>query len=392
MFRPSARRVSAFLNNERIGIVDKMLRLENGIRQMINFIIEDAELTDQHYLAIVIQTSQLLHPIRIHWRPLPAMTDEVIATTLERVLQSPRNFAIDESVHVNVIAMRRPVGGSRRRARRKPRHTLNTLKNCAKDKNMYVPQNDDQMCAARCIVYGITLNEGGWMRSRNFRRAKRTEARQAYQLCEKSGLDPTKPCGTDELENFQQYLSTQGYCLRVYAAQDEECFYKGQYTREDVVLPLLLADGHCMLIKSMAQFCNTIFYCATCDQPHNHKDQHRCGNYCLQCYSPTCMGRNEKLGKTSMTCRHCCRSFYGDTCFRNHLGKQTQCKSTTRLCTNCFAVYKLDASHTAHQCYVRYCAICQDSKPRDHKCFIAVKHFRKVFKKKKKERRSDQRP
>ena len=87
-FRPSQERVRNFVSENAGNMEDTMHELNQAMKGMIDHVVEDMNLTPEHYLAVVLQAGRLNYPIRLHWMPLRELTDEVIYTTLDRVLQS----------------------------------------------------------------------------------------------------------------------------------------------------------------------------------------------------------------------------------------------------------------------------------------------------------------
>ena len=77
-------------------------------------------------------------------------------------MQSHNEFVLDDDVAVNVVTLEDRHGGGRVR-RKMGRKTLAMEENLRKDKNLLVPPADvsDQMCLARCLVFGMLHQTDG---------------------------------------------------------------------------------------------------------------------------------------------------------------------------------------------------------------------------------------
>ena len=73
--------------------------------------------------------------------PVEEISQEKIAATFERVMQSHNEFVLDDDVAVNVVTLEDRRGGGRVR-RKVGRKTLAMEENLRKDKNLLVPPAD----------------------------------------------------------------------------------------------------------------------------------------------------------------------------------------------------------------------------------------------------------
>ena len=70
----------------------------------------------------------------------------------------------------------------------------------------------------------------------------------AKALCEASGVDPTKPCGIEEAEKFQTYLTEYQLCICSHEHHDS-LIYKGPIDREKHIY-IHLINNHCNAINN----------------------------------------------------------------------------------------------------------------------------------------------
>ena len=180
----------------------------------------EAGLTKSHYALITMATPQLSEAVQISWKPVPEINRKLIEATFDKVLQSNKEFSINDGVRINIIAMKPPRGGGKRR--RSWEKIANNLKH---DKSVVCPplDADDQMCLARCLVYGMLYHKEGVSRHAVCRTLKRLRdnatmwTRRAYELCRQCDVNPHAPAGIPELEKFARHLRTLGFVIRVFS-------------------------------------------------------------------------------------------------------------------------------------------------------------------------------
>ena len=276
-----------------------------------------------------------------------------------------------------MIAMERPSGSGRRKL---GRQKLQVWENLSKDRNLVIPPtiDDDHLCLVRCLVFGVAyFGTNTSAESRKFTRQSKKWTIAARELSQKAGVPISKPCGVEELRRFQEHLEPLGFCIRVFTLDRKSCFYKADYKPGQKVLPLVLVSGHFVFIRRLNVYFGRNFFCESCNHPHNFRETHRCGKYCEQCSSEACDGR-QMMTNTTMSCPDCRRGFYGQTCFDRHLSSRTgKCTKQRRLCTNCHAEYTFD-KRNPHKCFHRWCKICMEHKPPNHRCYVPPKKFRTI--------------
>ena len=160
-------------------------------------------------------------------------------------------------------------------------------------------------------------------------------------------------------------------------------------------------------VYSVAAVMNRCKFCRYCCKGYNTEDAKH--HNCLHANCPSCMRRRNKTSKgcldytgwskPTITCRKCCRSFYGEACYQDHLiqKKQTETKMEAdliyqvaldndiviprkeamksvcemhRQCQTCLVSYKVKEGVT-HKCGHGQCANCLNYVDLyNHQCFI----------------------
>ena len=160
-------------------------------------------------------------------------------------------------------------------------------------------------------------------------------------------------------------------------------------------------------VYSVAAVMNRCKFCRYCCKGYNTEDAKH--HNCLHANCPSCMRRRNKTSKgcpdytgwskPTITCRKCCRSFYGEDCYRDHLVQKKQEESKMekdlikevaldndltippqkpmksvcemhRKCHTCMVSYKVKQG-MSHKCGHGQCANCLNYVDLyNHQCFI----------------------
>ena len=194
---------------------------------------------------------------------------------------------------------------------------------------------------------------------------QRTLAKQLHLV---AGV-PEGPCGPDEINTFQTYLSAQDppFQLKVFCDQVRKPLFIGPIkTDEDHVLVLLKSGNHYDGIASLKGFLNRSYYCHQCDRGFNtdDPDNHSCqGQICRACGGKPCPDR---FKKKDTLCVDCNGLFHGPSCLQHHKTGGRCDKYHT--CTTCCARYNTDKDHTCGEAKCPSCGELEDL--REHRCYI----------------------
>ena len=190
----------------------------------------------------------------------------------------------------------------------------------------------------------------------------------AHRLHQMAGV-PKGPCGRDELETFQTYLSalTPPFQLKVFCDQVKKPLFTGPTkVDEDHILCLLKSRNHYDGITSLPGFLNTSYYCHQCDRSFNtdDPDNHSCqGQKCRACGGNPC---SDRFKKATLPCTDCHGLFRGPSCLQEH--KISGYCDKYRTCPTCCARYK---TGKVHACGEAKCPSCEEMvNLAEHRCFI----------------------
>ena len=261
-------------------------------------------------------------------------------------------------------------------------------------------RNSDDLCCARAIITMKALAEWKAAKKREERnevptllqklRTEEKEARKDYetlrdtrktskktlqlqtalaqQLHFVAGV-PKGPCGRDELETFQTYLSAQDppFQLKVFCDQVKKPLYTGPLkVDEDHILCLLKSRNHFDGIVSLPGFLNTSYFCHECNRAFNtdDPDNHPCqGQKCRACGGHLCPDR---FKKTTLPCADCHGLFRGPSCLDHHKLSGYCAKFLT--CPTCCARFNREKEHA---CFEAKCPSCGEMENlTEHQCYI----------------------
>ena len=230
-FRPSPAFVERQQGND---LAVTLNDLDQSLKGLVRRAMTESGLTASERAAITLQSSKLDQPIRLSWMPVSSITNEVIENTFNRVVQSHKDFVIDEGVAVNVIAMEDQRGGARKMhvsAR------VNVMENMKHDSNIMCPPMDsgDEMCLARCLTYGmIWHHHQGPNRARDLRRLcdnGELWTCKAHSLCVSVGVEHHVPAGQNAVEKFETQLRPQGFTIRAFTLDHQDPLFFKSYPR-----------------------------------------------------------------------------------------------------------------------------------------------------------------
>ncbi len=85
-------------------------------------------------------------------------------------------------------------------------------------------------------------------------------------------------------------------------------------------------EDHFCVITSIKAFVNSSYFCTKCLAEYDHKYEHKCEGFCMQCRTFECDGKTfdiEEEKKMWKKCDKCLRSFKTAKCFKAHLREMT---------------------------------------------------------------------
>jgi hypothetical protein len=242
-------------------------RLHEIFQRVHDRVTRDVPSHDQ--VRLVLRSPQLDPPISLPFMPSQRLTTEHVLAEIERVIQSNREFRLNDSVNVNVIHVEMPHGGKGTK-----RSEISLEKHLARKGSIIRIQNKDELCLARALVVAKAKidNDSQYKSIVDHRRSLETQL--AYELHEKAGV-PLGSCGMDEVKQFQTYLSD--YQINIVSKEHQNSIlYSGPEQEKRIYL--YLHDNHYDVITSMPGFLARSMYCHTCKIAYSNQGDHLCPN------------------------------------------------------------------------------------------------------------------
>ena len=329
---------------------------------LLNDVTEGMNENDQ--VRFVLRSTQLETPISIPFMPLHQLTTERVFSHVQRVVQSNRDFRLNDTVSVDVIRVEAPQGSGRK----KPRSIVNVREYLHKKKSIITIQNNDDLCLARALVVAIAKVEN----ASNYdylRKDDRVQGKKARELHTAANV-PLGPCGIPEVELFQKYLTN--YEINIVSGNhNNSTIYSPQPSTANNVTPiyLYLHENHYDVITKMPGFLNESYFCHTCKHVYDNKIEHLCTVMCKSCRGYNC------IPGEPLSCNECNRWFKSKACYDRHkepVGNARSVCQGIKKCLKCgksMHVRKLNSK--GHICG-RKCSTCGvvlDEKD-EHKCYI----------------------
>ena len=331
---------------------------------------------------------------------------------IANVLNSGEFISSDRGFSASMTLIRRDVKGGKR-AGYKPGSKI--WEEVVKElRCVHEIKKKDELCCGRAIVVmrEYAKKKAGekncYENVRQNRGKKTQQLKKAKKLYKEAGV-PEGTCGYEEIEKFQEYLGPKGYQLIVVDPVRGGVIFTGEgYKFAPKVIQLVKtyyedSDG----VYSIAAVMNRCKFCRYCCKGYSTEDAKH--HNCLHANCPSCMRRRNKTSKgcpdytgwskPTITCRKCCRSFYGEDCYRDHLVQKKQEESKMekdlikevaldndltippqkpmksvcemhRKCHTCMVSYKVKQG-MSHKCGHGQCANCLNYVDLyNHQCFI----------------------
>lgn len=150
-----------------------------------------------------IQADGLDKPISTELMTVEAVTLEKVLGCVLKVLQSKDQILLDDGFLVDILTIRRDIGGGR--IKKVVNIELDRLR---KQSILTIPEDDIGLCCAKAIIYALAhLNKDPRINSLRDRRRPNLLNR-AKELHEATGI-PLGPCTYEEIKKFEQHLDVQ---------------------------------------------------------------------------------------------------------------------------------------------------------------------------------------
>ena len=308
---------------ENMDLIDERNRTYNIIQHLVDEVTGGVKDRDQ--IHFVLRSDQLDRPIALPFMPRAQFTPERVFAAVERVVQSNREFRLNDTVQVNVWYVEMPEGSGRKK-RTEPNVKKFLLK---KTHSVVVIENHDDLCLARALVVAIAKAENDPY-YHYLRACDRGQRRRAVELHTNANV-PLGPCGLEEVRLFQRHLTRYEINI-VSLLQDNAIIYPPQDQAAPDKTPIYLAlhDNHYDVITKMPGFLNRAYFCHKCKKAYSNKYDHLCPEMCKSCRAYECAWD----GVGGMLCDQCKRRFRSRACYDRHKVRVNGTKSI------CDTIYK----------------------------------------------------
>ena len=363
-FRMTATDHAIRFNNvlSELDLIESYERTQAIFEHLLNDVTQDMNEKDQ--VRFVLRSEQLDTPISIPFMTVEQLTTERVFSQIERVIQSNRDFRLNDTVTVDIIHVEAPQGIGRSK-----RTVLNIREYLHKKNTVITIQNNDNLCLARALVVAIAKVENAPNYKNLTRTDRRTQEKEAKKLHVAANV-PLGPCGIPEVEMFQKYLTKYEINI-VLGNHDNGIIYPPNPSTNNNVTPiyLYLHDNHYDVITSMPGFLSKNYFCHTCRRTYSDKLNHLCPGMCKSCRSYDCVVNNP------MECNECNRWFKSKACYDQHkepvVGARSVCQGIKKCekCGKSVEVRKLNPK--GHVCGKKCstCGVVLNEKD-EHKCYI----------------------
>ena len=327
-FRMSAMDHRIRFNNvvSQLDLIESYQRTQAIFEHLLNDVTEGMDEKDQ--VRFVLRSDQLDTPISMPFMTVEQLSTERVFSQIERVIQSNRDFRLNDTVTIDIIHVEAPQGSGRSK-----RNVLNIKDFLHKKKSVITIQNNDNLCLARALVVAIAKIEKDPKYKDLMKPGTRTQEKKAKELHEAAKV-PLGPCGIPEVELFQKHLTN--YEINIVSGNhNNSIIYPPKPSAGNNVTPiyLYLHDNHYDVITTMPGFLSNSYFCHKCSQSYSKKFDHVCSGMCKSCRSYDCV-----LIGNGLKCNECDRLFKNKACYDQHKepvdGARSVCQ-TIRKCGKC---------------------------------------------------------
>ena len=314
----------------------------------------------------VLRSDQLDTPISMPFMTVLQLTPERVFSQIERVVQSNRDFRLNDTVTVDIVHVEAHQGSGRSKLKR---DILDIREYLHKKGSVITIKNNDNLCLARALVVAVAKAENA-LNYRNLIRSNRSMQEKEAKKLHAAANVPLGPCGIPEVKMFQKHLTK--YEINIVSGnQDNAIIYPPKTANNNNVTPiyLYLHDNHYDVITTMPGFLRRSYFCHTCKQAYDHKFAHLCKGRCGSCGSYGC------FGDATIECNDCNRTFKSRACYDRHKesvdGARSVCEGVKK-CKKCGKVMEVRKLMPKGHICGRKCPTCKVmlNEEDEHKCYI----------------------
>ena len=349
-----------------VDLLESHERTQTIFHHLIADVTWDMDKKDQ--VRFILRSEQLDTPISIPFLPVEQLTTERIFSQIERVIQSNQKFRLNDTVTVDIIHVVAPEGSGKSKVKRT---TLNIREYLKKKKSVISINNNDDFCLARALAVSIARIEKDPKYSQIKDSRGHIQLDRALDLHQAANV-PLGPCGMDEVELFQQYLSN--YQIIVVSGDHNNSIiypHKPPGTDEKQAIYLYYHDKHFDVITTLPGFLNRSYFCHRCHKSYSNTCDHVCPAMCGSCRAFGCI-----LEGDGIVCNECDRIFKNQVCYDHHkqpvnAGGRSVCE-VVRKCEKCGKAMDVRQIKNGHICgkKCRTCGVILNKEDTEHLCYI----------------------
>ena len=322
-------------------------------------------MNEKDQVRFVLRSEQLDLPISIPFMPLVQLTTERVFSQIERVIQSNRDFRLNDTVTVDIIRVEEPQGGASNG--KSKRTTLDIREYLKKKGSVITINNTDKLCLARALVVAIARIEND-PKYDQLRKSNRPIQRERALDLHQAANVPLGLCGLDEVKLFQAYLTN--YEITIVSGDHDDSIIYPPEPGDRQPLYLYYQNKHFDVITKMPGFLAVCYFCHKCRKTYSNVADHVCPAMCKSCRSFEC------VFEEWIECNDCERRFKSRACYDHHkepLGAARSICETIRKCEKCGNAMDIRRLNPKYHICGRKCKTCgvivikEDD---EHQCYI----------------------
>ena len=346
-----------------------LLESHERVQKIFDHLLNDVtgDMNERDQVRFVLRSDQLDTPISIPFMDVLQLTPERVFSQIERVVQSNRDFRLNDTVTVDILHVEAPQGSGRSRLKR---DILDIREYLHKKKSIVTIKNNDNLCLARALVVAVAKIENAPNYKNLIRSDRRMQEKEAKKLHAAANV-PLGSCGIPEVKMFQKYLTK--YEINIISGNHNNAIIyppKPSTNNNGTPIYLYLHDNHYDVITSMPGFLSKHYFCHTCRRSYSNKLEHLCKEACKGCRSYDCVFVNADI-----VCNECNCWFKSRACYDRHKepvgGARSVCEGV-RKCGKCGKVMEVRKLNPKGHICGRKCPTCGVilNEEDEHKCYI----------------------
>ena len=362
-FRMAAKDYTIRFNNtvSDLDLIESYERVQQIFEHLLNDVT--AGMNEKDQARFVLRSTQLNTPISLPFMPVLQLTPERVFSQIERVIQSNRDFRLNDTVTVDIVHVEAPQGSGGRK-----RTLFDIGEFLHKKRSVITIENNDDLCLARALVVAIAKIEKDPKYKSLADSRKTVQERKARELHELANV-PLGPCGIPEVQMFQKHLTSYEINI-VSATHDNSIIYPPKPTTTNAKpIYLYLHGSHYDVITSMPGFLGNSYFCHKCRRAYSQALAHLCPGMCKSCRSFDCIVNDP------MECDQCKRWFKSKACYDRHkepLGNGRSVCQGIKKCGKCGRSMEVRQLNSKKHVCGRKCPTCGVllNEKDEHNCYI----------------------